>query len=239
MKNRFKKILLPVLATLLLCFSSVAHAKEVLRLLCAEFKPFFYTDLDGQVKGILIKLGTDIISTAGYDVDYIIQPPKRIPLALGDGTVDVWIGLTDILNEVSYIGDNVVATMDFTNYTIGPKEVIKSPEDLIGKKIVILRGYSYGGWINFIRDNDDKIDYYEVNSQEAAIKFLKAGRADYLLSYKAAIDKLIADNPVENLSAQLISSFDMRIAVSKKYPRSKELLSELDAAFLKLEAAEL
>lgn len=229
-----KKTLFSALLALLMCISSAAHAKETLRLLCAEFKPFFYTDFDGQVKGILVKLGTDIISTAGYDLEYVIQPPKRVPIALDEGNVDVWVGLTDILKEVSYVGDSVVATMNFTSYTIGPKQSIKSPQDLIGKKIVILRGYSYGGWINFIKDNKENIEYYEVNSQEAAVKFLKAGRADYLLSYKAAIDELMSVYPIKNLSAQLISSFDMRIAVSRKHPKAKELLAELEAAHAKL-----
>lgn len=212
------------------CLPSVSFAKEKLTLCCVEFAPFFYINSDGEISGTLVNTAQQIISEAGYDIKYKIMPPKRVPIAIAEGSVDVWFGLTSTLKDIAVISKHVVASMNLTSYTIGTKELIKTPQDLIGKKIVILRGYTYGGLISFIKDPENFIEYHEVNSQEAAINFLKLGRADYLLDYEAAIKKFTKNNQIKNLSAQLIQSLDIQIAIPKIKPNAKELLAELVAA---------
>lgn len=216
------------------CFTTLAYGKEKLLVACTEFAPFFYTDTDGKIKGTLISLADKIITEAGYQIDYKMMPPRRIPVSIKEGSTQVWIGLTSTLTDVALIGEQVVAQMDLMSYSIGPKTPIKHSKDLIGKKIVILAGYTYGGLIHFIKDPKNNINYYEVNSHEAAIRFLESGRADYLLNYKAAIKKYVPNNRIKNLIEQPISSYDMNIAVSNVAPNAKRLLAELEAAYLRL-----
>ncbi len=87
------------------------------------------------------------------------------------------------------MGDSVVANIDLRVYTVGSKLPIKIKEDLSGKKIIVMSGFSYGGWINFIDDPANNVSVHKTTDHMQALKLLHRGRKDYLLDYRRPIEE--------------------------------------------------
>ncbi len=134
----------------------------------------------------------------------------------------------------SYVGRSVIAELVLRAYSRGKKPAIFKREDLSGKTIIIMRGYSYGGWINYIEDPKNRVFHIKANKHEAAFNMLLAGRADYLLDYKDPSEKALQKIKIPDLSFNQISAFPCYFVVSKKHPEGREIVERLDRAFERL-----
>ena len=77
------------------------------------------------------------------------------------------------------------------------KPLAKSKEDLIGKHIITIGGYSYGGLRKFISDPANNIVSEPAKTHKAAFEMLVDSRADYLVDYASAADHILSRNPVK------------------------------------------
>ncbi len=120
------------------------------------------------------------------------------------------------------------------SYSIGKKSLIKTKKDLNNKSITILRGYGYGGWVNYIKDPLNKIKYEEANTHQSAFKMLQLGRTDYLLDYKHPATKVLEDMKIPELQHYDISILDCHFIVSKKSPNAVKFLKDIEKAYQQL-----
>ncbi len=112
-------------------------------------------------------------------------------------------------------------------------------EDLIGKTILILRGYSYGGWINFIKDPLNQVRFVEFDSHEDAFRglnlFSQKQKACYLLNYKHPSEIVLKTKNYPNIQFNDISSLNIHFVVTKKMNEAKAVLDRIENAFLQLQ----
>ena len=94
--------------------------------------------------------------------------------------------------------------------------------------MIILRGYGYSGWINFIRNLDNSVRYNIADSHESAFEMLKKGRADYVLDYHSPASKALYQVGVPNLNSSLVQEFDVYFIVSDKVPGAQKLSRQID-----------
>ncbi len=207
-----------------------------LRLGYIEFPPYTYTSDKGVPSGILIDLAKKVYPEAGCDFVATSLPVRRLASYIGSGDLDIWMGLKTLpeFEGKSYIGKSVIAELVLRAYTRGKKPPILKPEDLSGKSIIVMRGYSYGGWINFIEDPKNKVDHIKANKHDAAFNMLLAGRAAYLLDYKEPSEQALQKIRIPDLAYNQISAFPCYFVVSKKLPDGQEIVNRLDKAYEKL-----
>lgn len=214
---------------------------KVIKVGYIEFPPVFSTDQQGNAVGSLISLTQKVLEHAGYKPKFQSLPTKRLSRHLVDGKVDLWVGLSTIplFSGNTLIGQSEVMKITLQAYSLGKKESILSEQDLRHKSIIILRGYSYGGWINFIKDPKNKVHFLEVDSHKKALELLSHRRADFLLDYKGPISRALKTMKTEGLRSQEISSFPARFVISKAIKNAPLILQDIERAYRNLKEKEL
>lgn len=213
---------------------------QVIRMGYIEFTPVFYTDKNGVPQGLLIDLARKVVPAAGYGLEFKSLPVKRMANSLIKGEIDMWAGLKTLegFKENTYSGDSRLLQICLNVYSIDEIPAITEKKDLNRKMIIGLRGFSYGGWINYLRDPQNEIDFIEVDSHESALKVLdrnnKAGNKCYLLDYEQPVKEALLSYSIENLQQSAINCLDAYFVISKKTPDAQNILHRLEAAYQEL-----
>lgn len=202
-----------------------------------------YTDKDGQPAGFILDMATKSIEKAGFGWSAVSLPTKRLAKSVATGEVQLWVGLPTLphFEGNTYVGQAVVEKLILRAYTIGNNPPILEAQDLHGKTILILRGYSYGGWIKYIKDPDNNIEHLEIDSHENAFKRLEKLSTripnTYLLDYKNPSVSVLSKLDIPDIQYNQISSLDMHFVVTKNMDNAETVLERIETAFLELSAA--
>lgn len=204
-----------------------------------EFPPFTYTDSDKKPNGFLVDWASKIFPKAGYQFSSQSFPVLRLADYIVEGKIDVWMGLKTLpqFKGTTYKGAVKITDLVLKAYTKKKIKKIIKKEDLSGSSVIILRGYSYGGWIQYIKDPKNKVMYIKANKHTSALKMLNAGRADYLLDYKAPCEIAQREVKVEGLKFNTIKALPIYFIVSKKVINGGKVLKDIERIFIKLKKA--
>ena len=228
-------IILKIVLIWIFFFGIVMNAAEAktIRMVYIEAPPFYFTDPNGTPHGFLIELMNQVTQKAGYELEAFSYPAKRMAYMLINGEADIWLGVSTIpdFKGRTLIGKTEVLNVVLNIYSIGNKKALLDKEDFSGHSIIVLRGYSYGGLINFIKDPANRVTYYETGSHESAFKMLKNGRADYLLDYCIPADRTMDIVKIPGLKSARLSSLPLKFVVSKKTPDALNVLMEIEDAY--------
>ncbi len=160
----------------------------VLIFICANAYPdYIYkvatTNKDYGVHSVVTHILDDI------DVRYntTSYPPKRLYSYLRKGKMDIWTASKELkaINAHVVYSEEPVLCLKLSAFSVDSPE-IKSKEDLRGKSIILIHGFTYLGWLDYFTNPDNGIDVQTISSQKLAYSMLEAGRADYFLDYQVA-----------------------------------------------------
>lgn len=246
MKYTHSPFLALLLAIFPLVFSGGIHGhvqaseSQIIRMGYIEFTPVFYTDPEGVPQGLLIDIVRKVVPAAGYQLEFESLPAKRMASSLIKGDIDLWSGLKTLegFAENTYSGDSRLLQICLNAYGVNVEPDIAKKEDLLGKMIIGLRGFSYGGWATYLKDPANEIDYIEVNTHESALKVFdrnnSAGNTCYLLDYEQPVNKALQKYPVSNLKQTQLNCLDAYFVVSKKTPDAKTVIGKLESTYKRL-----
>jgi len=234
MKKCLYLFLLSYMAVASICVKAddISNAQEI-AVGYIEFPPVFSTNEMGKPEGLLIDLAKMVIPKAGYRWTAHSRPTKRMANNIVNGDLDLWIGLSTLpeFENTTYIGKPVVSTIELNAYWLGDKPAILSKEDLSGKQVITLHGFSYGGWINYIQNPLNNVTECRAFTHEQAVNMLKHGRCDYLLNYSGPMRDMLKQVPIKALQKNRISALEARFVVSKKTKNAQQLLQALVTAY--------
>lgn len=211
-----------------------AFAENVMDFGFVEFEPYFYTNEKGESSGFILDKIIKISKAAGWNLNTKGYPMKRLAQLTKEGHVDMTVLLKVVFdeNEVEF-SERKITDITLRSYTIGNHPAIKYKEDLSGKSIGIFRGFTYGGWIDYIKNKDNHVKYYEVSTHLQLFNLLKYGRVDYVLDYKypsnVALQKL--DIPGLTYSDVKVMPIYFIVSNNNKRKNSKEIVREINAAY--------
>ena len=134
------------------------------------------------------------------------------------------------LQEYCLVSRKPVASTELRIYRLANRPPISERNELAGKSVVTVLGYSYGGFLGFLSDARNKVANHAVSTHEAAFAMLEKGRADYLLDYAGPAAEILADHPIRDLKSELFQRLDVYLVLSKKRPDAEQLMSRLEAA---------
>ncbi len=206
---------------------------DAIKLAYIESPPYYFTNKEGKPEGIVIDITDKVMQRAGYKWSASSFSVHRIVNLLSSGQADLWVGLSTLsqFKDITLIGNSEIGKVTLNAYYIGDKPPVTKKEDLCGKSVIIMKEYSYGGWVNFIKDPVNKIRYIELYIRDPAFDILKSRRADYLLDYEIPAKRKLEKINIPNLNHNIISTFALKFVVSKKTPNAQEVLNQLEKAY--------
>lgn len=212
---------------------------DVVKLAYVEFPPFTGTGAGGKPEGSLIDLMEKVTAEAGVTLSMQSAPARRLFQGLAEGEFHLFPGVKSApaLQGTTIAGDSVLARLELRAYALGTEPAVKSKEDLAGRKVIVLGGYSYGGWRPWLEDAANKVELIEARTAEQALAMLDGGRAPVLLQYSFPMEKALGGKERADLKSVTLSVVDTYMVVSSKAPDAQALLARLEAAYKKLKAS--
>ncbi len=209
--------------------SSITAPKRKLRMAYTDFPPFLEVTPEGP-KGILIDQAKKVVSHAGYELELVYVPFKRMPNELSSGSVDIWLGFTHYkeFKSTTFIGSKSIASLELMTYALGQDISVKDINELKKYRLVTYAGYSYGGIIEDIQDPKNHYQFIEVKDMERAYRLLVNKRADIFLNYKANVERWTKDHPTMKLRGHILKTIPVHFAVSRKTLEGNEVLKNLE-----------
>ncbi len=211
-----------------------AYSSENLHMGYIEFPPFYYTDKNGSSGGKMIDLAKSLAEKSGYSLSFKSYPARRLAKYIIDGDVGIFFGLSAFpgVSEGALISSMAVGFIHLKAFSFRQLPPINSKEDLVGKRILILRGYSYGSWINYINDPKNNVDAKVVDTHAQALRIIERRPAiDYLLDYEYPILNAAKQSGASQLYSSNLASFELRILVSKQLKNAEEIMADFEKAF--------
>lgn len=213
-----------------------AHSVQHLRMGYIEFPPHYYTDENGAAGGLLIDLIKSLAVQSGYTVGFHSYPANRLVQYLTEGKLDLFIGLQTLpqFMEATYMSDVAVGKLYMRIYSKTPLPDETRKEDLAGKRVLMIRGYSYGDWLSYIKDPINNVDIRIADTHLQALMMINQRPIDYLLDYKLPIIHASHKTDLPDLFFNNIGSHELHIIISKKSRNGKKALMALENAYHKL-----
>lgn len=219
-----------------LSFNTIVKA-ETVKVGLFDFPPFYINDGSKQFNGSLVKLLHEIFKKANLKYEMEMYPVKRLYLALASGEKHVFIGVKNAPEYEGkvYYSKKPVTTIKLCAFSIGETPLIHSKEDLNGKNVILVRGYSYAGLINYFKDPKNKMDLHYATAHDDGISMLRVQRAKYLVDYLDAGEEYLKKQKNIDLKCSVITTAKLHIIVSKAAPNASELFQKLEKAYAEIQ----
>ena len=222
---------------ILLCSAALASDDpgRTLRIGYVEFPPFQYQDENGNPAGSVVDLTRQVAAEAGYGVDFTPIPIGRVYLYLKNGQIDAWLGLIGVpdLKGAVIESDASPLTIELRAWFFEGTPPFSSLDDLDGKTLILIAGYTYGGLLEVL-ERDPQIRIYEAPDHQAALQMLAKGRGNYLLDYRQPVEAMLADAPMDGLDSVSIRERNTAWVFSLQRPNPVAAKAAFDSAYLRL-----
>ncbi|MBI3444051.1 MAG: transporter substrate-binding domain-containing protein [Magnetospirillum sp.] len=197
-----------------------------------------YTNDNGIAKGALVRLARPLFAAAGLTWSIATYPAPRLIKGLRDGSFNfsMLVRMAE-LDECCLYSSAPVLVQEPRIYFLDGKPPVSGKEELAGKSLIVINGFTYGGLIRHINDPAHGIVTEVAESLDAAFRMLEAGRADYLLSYEANAQAILAARPIRGLNSRPMGRIPVYMVLAKSYPEASATLARLEALSRTLDVA--
>ncbi|MBE1299090.1 MAG: transporter substrate-binding domain-containing protein [Alteromonadaceae bacterium] len=217
---------------LLLCVCISFTAKAEMKLAAPFFPPYAYFDIDGNLSGIWIKQLEPLLQEAEIEFKAINTPIKRFYSSIATGKVELAAlpkGMPGMENVL--LSEKPFAHFDLRVFWLFDKPEISTLAHLAGQRVVLIKGYSYGGYLQQSLDEAQRGQFVVVENQLEAIKLLLADKADYVLGYWAMMDYLQKNFPDTQLNNHKVSEIPIFLAIHNRTPNANAIMQRFETAY--------
>lgn len=184
----------------------------------------------GEPDNPLLDVAAALFSRAGIPWHGKSYPATRLFKYLQDGTPVQFSMLVraPALQECCLWSRKPVTTAEIRAYHFGNQPTPKSRDDLAGKRVITIRGYSYAGLRDFIADPRNRIVNNESPTHAAAFRMLAGGRADYLIDYAGPANEVLAAEPLADMRFAVLARQEVHLVLAKNYPDAARVMARLE-----------
>ncbi|TVO70750.1 substrate-binding periplasmic protein [Sedimenticola selenatireducens] len=187
------------------------------------------TDDKGILKNPLLDFAATLFSQANMKWHSAPYPAKRLFSNLKNGISNFAILVrANSLKECCIFSQAPVTRTELRVYRLNNAAPIQSMDDLKGKRVITILGYSYGTLGRFIRNKENKIERFNAPNHQSAFAMLAHKRAEYLLDYTGPSAEVLADNPIEGVQDHILSQLDVYLVLNKNYPDVQRVMDRLE-----------
>jgi len=214
-------------------FSSASKSKRLV-VGYIDFQPLYGT-VNNKPHGLLIDITRKVFDELSLSYKERAMPTKRLFTSLKRGRVQIWCGIKiKELQDKVWSGSKALHHLSLNLYSLSePMNKVKK-SDLKGKKVILLLGYNYGGWGDYIRNKKNGVNFIDVKRHDDALRLLKKGRYQYLLNYRAPMNIALKKLPIPELKQSNINELPIVFNVTKSMKDGKQLLTRLESKLVEL-----
>lgn len=199
--------------------------------------PYYESEDQKSISGIYVDLLKKIMEKADLKYEFVYYPPKRLFYNLNTGKVDLWLG--PVIHKEYQTNVNISAEeirkVIIRLYGIKGKPVPKDIEGLKGKRLLVIHGYNYGGFLEKLKDPSGNIIIDPSPNHLSGFLKLENKRGDYLLDYREPCIETLKKNPIDNIDYVDFITVPVHLHISKMTPNSEELMKKLVKTALEIE----
>ena len=139
-----------------------------------------------------------------------------------------------LLEQKAIYGKLPVGRLILKAYRHPSKPSASTLESLQGKRIILLRGYGYGGMVNKLIDSNKGKPPLFASNREQALQWLTEGKADYLLDYKGPASAAIKKMGYKDISGDTVIDKNIYFVLSGKLVNADSLMARLESALTQI-----
>ena len=228
------KIIKALLVILTLSSSFVAVADEKLRLAAPFFPPYAFFDIDGNIDGMWINQLGPILAESGIDFVAINTPIARFYSSIATGKVQLGALPKGVrgMDNVIY-SETPFSKFDLRVFWLADRPDISNIAQLANQKVVLTRGYNYGGFLEDALSEEQRANFVTANNKKEAITLLAAGKADYVLGYWALMDYIQKNTPNIQLNNKKITEIPIYFVMHNSAPDAEAKIAKFNEVLAK------
>ncbi len=183
---------------------------------------------DGKDGNPVLRLVSALFTEADIAWDSKQLPIPRMLHKLSNETGNFSILVkSPTIEQCCITSANPVINVELRAYHQNGRPKIKNIEDLAGKKIITIKGYSYGQLQSFFIDKKNNLSIYAASTHKSAFAMLAAGRADIVIDYEGPSINTLKMHPNSDLSYAVLKNLNLYLVINKKEPHAKMLIDQL------------
>jgi len=196
-----------------------------------EFPPYTFTSEKGLAKGIYIDKAKQTLLASGIDFETRSLPAKRLYHALSEGKIDLFLGIntSPLIKGKIISSQNKLGNIALNIYYIGNEKIISGREALIGKRVALLNGYSYGTIGEFVTKHSSNLTY--INSHKSGFLMLNRHRIDFFLDYEGPGQQELDELKIDNIKKHELFSLDVYFNLSKSASNAENIMKKIEQNF--------
>lgn len=232
MSSPLKRCLLLLFFGLATGIQSVQACSEPpLRVALFNFPPFYELGADEIPRGTLVELLDRVVAEAGCGWTHRhYDTAAQLLESLVSGDADLALVIRHpLLEKRATFGTRPVARLRLKTYNLAGVPAVSTLTELRGRRLIVIRGYGYGGLINKLLDPESGITLVVVKNHQEAFEQLLAGRGDYLLDYQGPAAQTLEKVAIPVESTLLVSK-DVYFVLSPQLSNPEALLHKLESA---------
>lgn len=195
---------------------------------------------DGQLKNPLLNLADTLFEQAGIPFKAKPYPAKRLFSYLKEGVIPFsMLVRASSLEECCLFSSKPVTSTELRIYRRSQSPMIRTQEDLAGKHVIMIRGYSYGSLGKYLRARENQVQIIDAAGHETAFQLLERNRGNYIIDYQGPAEEMLFDNPIADIAFDSFKRLDVYLVVSRDYPNAAELMNHLETQIANLDVPAL
>lgn len=230
--------LLHTALTSLLLISGAVLAKEIpsehtmtspLRVGVLHIPPLAEVRSPTNTSGPLIDYMHRLLQSAGVAYRMEGFPARRLYRNLAAGESQFWVGIKNVPEyegKVIY-SEQPIYSLHLRLYRLPGSPEIRQLSALQTQRLIVIRGYSYGGLLEPLKQRPMGLQWKDANTNYKALEMLQLRRGDYLLSYAEPIEQLLQQRP-QTLEHEVLQELPMYLVLSRTTPHAESLMARLN-----------
>ena len=230
--------LLHTVLTSLLLLSGTVFAQELppeppmtspLRVGVLHIPPLAEVRSPTNTSGPLIHYMHRLLQSAGLAYRMEGFPARRLYRNLAAGESQFWVGVKNVPEyegKVLY-SEQPVYSLHLRLYRLPGTPEIRQLSALQTQRLIVIRGYSYGGLLEPLKQRPMGLQWKDANTNYKALEMLQLRRGDYLLSYAEPIEQLLQQRP-QKLEHEVLQELPMYLVLSRAPPHAESLMARLN-----------
>ena len=224
--------------TSLLLLSGSVFAKEIpseppltspLRVGVLHIPPLAEVRSPTNTSGPLIDYMHRLLQSAGVAYRMEGFPARRLYRNLAAGESQFWVGIKNVPEyegKVIY-SEQPIYSLHLRLYRLPGSPEIRQLSALQTQRLIVIRGYSYGGLLEPLKQRPMGLQWKDANTNYKALEMLQLRRGDYLLSYAEPIEQLLQQRP-QRLEHEVLQELPMYLVLSRTTPHAESLMARLN-----------
>ncbi len=184
---------------------------------------------NGERNNPLLRVAKALTQHAEIGFESVAYPASRMFYSIEKGLANFSILVhSPSLDKCCLVGKTPVVTTELRVYHKKETPKISGLESLAGKRIITIRGYSYGQLKPFISDPNNNISAYPTLTHTSAFAMLDQGRADYVLDYKQPSIEVLQQFPVRDIQFEALQTIDLYLILHRSYPKAHQVMEKFE-----------